>query len=99
MAAAYKDNDWSQDWQDRFLKELCRKPSFLTEVRRDGKDDAAVSTVSVFVCLFCERHCVIGYIAGDRGRVWPKDPGGKEQEKEEVCQTNEGIFQSSLGNL
>ena len=36
----------TQRLNDAFLHELCQRPSVgLTEVRRDGKDDAAVATV------------------------------------------------------
>jgi len=37
--------DLTPEWKEKFLKELCSRPSWLTEVRRDGKDTAAVSQV------------------------------------------------------
>ena len=39
------DSDFSQTWQETFLAELLRRPVGTTEVRRDGKDDAAVARV------------------------------------------------------
>jgi len=37
--------DINQEWKEKFLAELCTRPAWLTEVRRDGKDTAAVSKV------------------------------------------------------
>ena len=44
------NDDYNGDLQERmkkvFLEELCRRPNTgLTEVRRDGKDDAAMASV------------------------------------------------------
>jgi predicted component of type VI protein secretion system len=39
------DQDFSQEWREIILKSLCERPPGLTEVRRDGKDDAAVTSV------------------------------------------------------
>ena len=41
----YSDDDFSEAWRVEFLKELCLRPSGLTEVRRDGKDNDAVAKV------------------------------------------------------
>lgn len=34
-----------EEWRITFMKEVCTKPEWLTEVRRDGKDDEAVTKV------------------------------------------------------
>ena len=39
------ENDFSETWRKKFLEELCQRPAGLTEVRRDGKDDAVVGRV------------------------------------------------------
>jgi len=39
------DKDWSPKWKDCFLHELTARPKFMTEVRRDGKDDAVIKKV------------------------------------------------------
>lgn len=39
------DKDWSPKWRDCFLHELTARPKGMTEVRRDGKDDAVISKV------------------------------------------------------
>ena len=41
----HSDDDFSEAWRVEFLKELCLRPSGLTEVRRDGKDNDAVAKV------------------------------------------------------
>ena len=39
-------SDMSKEWLRKFLTDICRRPDEgLTEVRRDGKDDAAVRAV------------------------------------------------------
>lgn len=39
----HSDNEeWSQEWQDQFLNDLLVRPLYLTEVRRDGKDNAVI---------------------------------------------------------
>ena len=42
---SHADNDFSDAWQLSFLGELLKRPAGTTEVRRDGKDDAAVARV------------------------------------------------------
>ena len=39
------DKDWSPKWKECFLHELTARPKTMTEVRRDGKDDAVISKV------------------------------------------------------
>ena len=41
----FADDDISEEWRISFLKEVCVKPAWLTEVRRDGKDDEKVTRV------------------------------------------------------
>ena len=36
------DEEFTQDWRQEFLAELCRRPTFMTEVRRDGKDNKVI---------------------------------------------------------
>jgi len=38
-------DDFSFGWQDEFLAELMRRPKYMTEVRRDGKDLKMISAV------------------------------------------------------
>jgi len=35
----------TEEWRIAFLKEVCQRPAYLTEVRRDGKDTEAVTRV------------------------------------------------------
>jgi len=35
----------TEQWKDKFLKELTTRPDYMTEVRRDGKDNEAVKKV------------------------------------------------------
>jgi hypothetical protein len=37
--------DISEAWKTSFLEELCRRPAWMTEVRRDGKDNATIAKV------------------------------------------------------
>merc|ERR1719249_319827 len=39
------DKDWSPRWKECFLHELTARPKHMTEVRRDGKDDAVIAKV------------------------------------------------------
>jgi len=39
------DKDWSPRWKECFLHELTARPKHMTEVRRDGKDDAVITNV------------------------------------------------------
>ena len=39
------DDDISEEWRINFLKEVCKRPDYMTEVRRDGKDDEKVTRV------------------------------------------------------
>jgi len=39
------DKDWSAKWKSCFLHELTSRPKQMTEVRRDGKDDAVLAKV------------------------------------------------------
>merc|ERR1712136_517853 len=39
------DKDWSTRWKECFLHELTARPKHMTEVRRDGKDDAIIAKV------------------------------------------------------
>ena len=40
------DDDFSEEWKQEFMQKICKRPETgLTEVRRDGKDDAAVAKV------------------------------------------------------
>ncbi len=39
------DEDFSEEWKQEFSQKLCQRPAGLTEVRRDGKDNAAVTKV------------------------------------------------------
>lgn len=41
----YKMADFSPEWQKKFLIDILRRPEGLTEVRRDGKDNAAIARV------------------------------------------------------
>ena len=50
QSSTLANDDYTLDLQERlkqaFLEELCKRPSVgLTEVRRDGKDDAAIAGV------------------------------------------------------
>ena len=36
---------FSSEWQEEFLSELTKRPGYMTEVRRDGKDDKVISEV------------------------------------------------------
>jgi len=36
------DEEFTPDWRQEFLAELCRRPTFMTEVRRDGKDNKVI---------------------------------------------------------
>ena len=45
MACNGDDKDWSPKWKECFLHELTARPKAMTEVRRDGKDDAVISKV------------------------------------------------------
>lgn len=61
--APTKDDDWSEEFRIQFMKDLCQRPSFLTEVRRDGKDNAAVTKV----------------IKDEFRRRWAEDKRGKKK--------------------
>ena len=37
--------DFSQEWKEGLLKSILKRPSYMIEVRRDGKDDAAIEKV------------------------------------------------------
>ncbi len=39
------DEEFTEEWKQEFSQKLCKRPAGLTEVRRDGKDDAAVAKV------------------------------------------------------
>merc|ERR1712001_573102 len=38
-------DDFSFGWQEEFLSELTRRPKYMTEVRRDGKDTKVISAI------------------------------------------------------
>ena len=40
-----EDENFSLGWRDEFFKELTRRPKYMTEVRRDGKDDKVIAEV------------------------------------------------------
>ena len=37
--------EFSQGWKEEFLLELCKRPKYMTEVRRDGKDDQLIASL------------------------------------------------------
>lgn len=45
MSSSDGDENFSLGWRDDFYKELICRPKYMTEVRRDGKDDAVIAAV------------------------------------------------------
>lgn len=39
------DEDFSPEWKAEFLKGILQRPRYMTEVRRDGKDDAVIEKI------------------------------------------------------
>ena len=37
--------DFSQEWKEGLLKSILKRPSYMIEVRRDGKDDAVIEKI------------------------------------------------------
>ena len=37
------DEEYTDEWKKEFLDEICRRPTFMTEVRRDGKDTKVIT--------------------------------------------------------